>query len=68
MVYVFRPPEFIALFIIMQSAMPSAVLIALVLPQDKTKQQMVAAAILLSSLACIVTLPLFIGIFGALYW
>ena len=67
-VYVFRPPEFIALFIIMQSAMPSAVLIALVLPQDKTKQQMVAAAILLSSLACIVTLPLFIGIFGALYW
>ena len=67
-VYLFRPPEFIALFIILQSAMPSAILIALVLPQDKTKQQMVAAGILLSSIVCIVTLPLFMGIFGALYW
>ncbi|MFC1508568.1 AEC family transporter [Candidatus Omnitrophota bacterium] len=67
-VYILRPPEFIALFIIMQSAMPSAILIALVMPQNKTKQQLVAAGILLSSLACIVTLPLFMGIYGALYW
>ncbi len=67
-VYWFRPPEFIALFTIMQCAMPSALLIALVLPPNETKQKMVAAGILLSSLVSIITLPLFMGIFGALYW
>jgi len=67
-VYWFRPPEFIALFTIMQSAMPSALLIALVLPPDEIRQKMVAAGILLSSLVSIITLPLFMGIFGALYW
>ena len=52
----------------MQCAMPSALLIALVLPPNETKQKMVAAGILLSSLVSIITLPLFMGIFGALYW
>ncbi|MFC1608155.1 AEC family transporter, partial [Candidatus Latescibacterota bacterium] len=67
-VYLFHPPEYIALFIIMQSAMPSALLIALVLPPDEKRHATVAACILLTSLICIVTLPFFMGLFGALYW
>jgi predicted permease len=66
-VWAARPPEWIALFIIMQSVMPSALMIALITPQDDTKQRIVAGGILLTSLASIITVPLFMGIFGALY-
>jgi predicted permease len=66
-VLLFHPPEWIALFIIMQSVMPSALLIALVAPQEEQRQRIIAGGILISSLASIVTVPLFMGIFGALY-
>lgn len=68
LVWFLRPPEWIALFIIMQSVMPSALMIALIAPADEVKQKVVAAGILLTSLASIVTVPLFMGVFGALYW
>jgi hypothetical protein len=66
-VWAARPPEWIALFIIMQSVMPSALMIALITPQEEMKQRIVAGGILLSSLVSIITVPFFMGIFGALY-
>ncbi|MFC1651200.1 AEC family transporter [Candidatus Latescibacterota bacterium] len=66
-VFIFRPPEFVALFMIMQSVMPSALLIALVTPNDSISQKSIAGAILISSLTSILTIPLFMGIYGALY-
>ena len=67
-VYVIRPPEYIALFIVLQSSMPSAVMIALIIPKDEAKQKMVAASIVLSSLVSILAIPVFMGIYGWLYW
>jgi len=67
-VYMFHPPEYIALFIIMQSVMPSALMIALITPPDEMKQKLVAGGILLTSLVSIITIPFFMGIYGALYW
>jgi predicted permease len=66
-VWAAKPPEWIALFIILESVMPSAIMIALISPQEETRQRIIAAGILLSSLASIITVPLFMGIFGALY-
>lgn len=67
-VYIIRPPEYIALFIVLQSSMPSAVMIALIIPKNEAKQKMVAASIVLSSLVSILTIPVFMGIYGWLYW
>jgi hypothetical protein len=67
-VYMFHPPEYIALFIIMQSVMPSALMIALITPPDEMKLKLVAGGILLTSLVSIITIPFFMGIYGALYW
>ncbi|MDP2984790.1 MAG: AEC family transporter [Candidatus Latescibacter sp.] len=67
LVYFTHPPAWIALFIIMESVMPSAMLIALVARPDEDKQRLVAAGILLTSLVSIVTIPLFMGVYGALY-
>ncbi len=66
-VLLFHPPEWIALFIIMQSVMPSAIMIALVAPQEEQRQRIIAGGILISSIASIVTVPFFMGVFGALY-
>lgn len=68
LVFTVRPPEYVALFIIMQSVMPSAMMIALITSPDEAKQKMVAAAILLSSLVSILTIPVFMGFYGWLYW
>ena len=68
LVFTVRPPEYIALFIVMQSVMPSAMMIALITSPDETKQKMVAAGILLSSLVSILTIPVFMGFYGGLYW
>ncbi len=68
LVWFTRPPEWVALFIILESVMPSALLIALITPPDEAKQRVVAAGILLTSLVSILTVPIFMGIFGALYW
>lgn len=68
LVFTVRPPEYIALFIILQSVMPSAMMIALIASPDEAKQKMVAAAILLSSLVSILTIPVFMGFYGWLYW
>ena len=67
LVFAFRPPEYVALFIIMQSVMPSALLIALISPKESVSQKAIAGAILLTSLVSIITIPLFMGIYGALY-
>lgn len=65
-VYATKPPEYVALFLILQSVMPSASLTALVAPKGSS-QRTIAGAILLSSLVSIVTIPLFMGIYGVLY-
>jgi predicted permease len=66
-VWIARPPEWVALFIILESVMPSAMLIAMIASQEESKQRVVAGGILVTSLVSIVTVPLFMGIFGALY-
>jgi len=66
-VVITRPPEWIALFIILESVMPSAMLIPLVAKQVEDKQRMIAAGILLTSLVSIITIPLFMGVYGVLY-
>lgn len=66
-VWAARPPEWIALFIVMQSVMPSALMIALITPQEEMRQRIIAGGILLSSFVSIITIPLFMGVFGALY-
>ncbi|MFC1693155.1 AEC family transporter [Candidatus Latescibacterota bacterium] len=66
-VYIVRPPEYLGLLIILESAMPSAMLIALIASDDPGKQRVIAGAILLTSLICILTIPFFMGIYGALY-
>lgn len=68
LVWFTHPPEWIALFIIMQSALPSAIMIALITPPNESRQRTVAAGIVLTALASIITVPFFMGIFGALYW
>lgn len=67
LVFVFRPSEYVALFMILHSAIPSAILIALIAPAESVNQRTIAGTILLTYLASIVTLPLFMGIYGALY-
>ena len=67
LVLIFRPPEFVALLLILQSVMPSAILIALVAPKESVSQKSIAGAILLTSLISILSIPLFMGIYGALY-
>ena len=67
LVVVFRPPMYVALFIIMQSVMPSASLIALIAPDEGVNQKTIAGAILLTSLISILTIPVFMGIYGVLY-
>ncbi|MCE5248765.1 AEC family transporter [bacterium] len=67
-VYMVRPPEYVALFIIMESVMPSALMIALITPPEEAKQKIVAGVIVLTSLVSIFTIPFFMGIYGALYW
>ncbi|MHB9028276.1 MAG: AEC family transporter, partial [Candidatus Latescibacterota bacterium] len=67
-VWFIRPPEWVALFIILESVMPSAMLIAMIASPEESKQRIVAGGILLTSLVSIVSVPIFMGIFGALYW
>ncbi len=66
-VFVFRPPKYVALFIIMQSVMPSALLTALIAPDRGINQKTIAGAILLTYIVSILTIPIFMGIYGALY-
>ena len=67
LVYIFRPNQYVALFMIMQSAMPSALLTALVAPDRGVSQKTIAGAILATHLASIITIPLFMGIYGTMY-
>ena len=67
LVFVFRPSEYVALFMILHSVIPSAILIALIAPAESSNQRTIAGAILLTYLVSIVTIPIFMGIFGALY-
>ncbi len=66
-VYFTRPSAYTALFIIMGSVMPVGSVMAIVCPPQKEIQKTVAGGILLTSLASILTVPVFMGIYGALY-
>ena len=65
--FIFRPPQHVALFMIMQSVMPSALLTALIAPDEGINQKTIAGAILLTYIVSILTIPIFMGIYGALY-
>jgi predicted permease len=67
LVLVLKPSVSIALFLILQSVMPSASLIALVAPPEGNSQKIIAGALLLTSILSIITIPLFMGIYGVLY-
>ena len=47
--------------------MPSALLIALIAPDDGFNHKMIAGALLLTYIVSILTIPLFMGFYGALY-
>jgi len=66
-VFFVRPSEFIALFIIIGSVMPMGLTIAIVLPPDESFQKIVAGGLLLTMLISILTIPVFMGIYGVLY-
>ena len=63
----FKPPEYIGLFLILGSAMPVGSTLAVICPSQKSMQKMVAGGILLSSIASIVAMPVFIGVYGMVY-
>jgi len=67
LVIIFRPPEYVALFMILQSAMPSALLTALIAPHEGVSQKTIAGAVLLTSLLSIITIPLFMSIYSVFY-
>jgi hypothetical protein len=67
LVYFVKPAEYIALFIIMGSVMPVDSVIAIVYPPHENIQKIVTGGILLSSLASILVLPVFMGVYGELY-
>ena len=66
-VYLTRPSEYIALFIVLGSVMPVGSIIAVIIPPEKDVRNMVAGGILLSNLASIVVVPVFFSFFGLLY-
>jgi len=66
-VYLARPSAYTALFIIMGSVMPVGSVMAIVCPPQKEIQKTVAGGILLTSLASILAVPVFMGIYAALY-
>ena len=66
-VFFVRPPEYIALFIIIGSVMPMGSTIAIVLPPGESVQKVVAGGLLLTMLISILTIPIFMSIYGVLY-
>ena len=66
-VYIIKPPEYVGFLIILESVMPSALLIALIAPDDGVNHRIIAGAILLTYTASILSIPLFIGVYGVLY-
>ena len=66
-VFFVRPSEYIALFIIIGSVMPMGSTIAIVLPPDESFQKIVVGGLLLTKLISILTIPVFMGIYGVLY-
>jgi len=62
-----RPPEYIALFVVMGSVMPVSSVLAVVIPSDNAIQKTVAGCILITYLASIVVVPVFLSIHGMLY-
>jgi malate permease and related proteins len=66
-VLIVRPPEYVGLLLILESVMPSALMIALIAPDDGVSHKIIAGALLLTYLISIITIPLFMGVYGALY-
>ena len=62
-----RPHQGIGMLLILESAMPSALLIGIVAPKNEKNRTMIAGGILLTHLATILTLPLFMGLYGVIY-
>ena len=67
LVCIFRPPEYIALFLVLGSAMPVGSTLAVICPSQKSMQKMVAGGILLSSIASIIAVSVFISIYNIVY-
>ncbi len=66
-IFFVRPPEFIALFIIIGSVMPMGSTIAIVIPPDEKVEKVVAGGLLLTMLISILTIPVFFSIYGLMY-
>ena len=62
-----HPSRDFGFLIMLQTAMPSAIFVALIAPDDGRNQQIIAGGILVSHLVSIVTIPLFMGLFGLIY-
>ena len=67
MVCMFRPPEYVALFLVLGSAMPVGSTLAVICPSQKSIQKMVAGGILLSSITSIVAVSVCINIYNMVY-
>ena len=67
LVCMFRPPEYIALFLVLGSAMPVGSTLAVICPSQKSMQKMVAGGILLSSITSIVAVSVCISIYNMVY-
>jgi predicted permease len=66
-IWIVRMPSDIALFIIMGSALPVGSIIAVIVPPGEVVRKTVAGGILFSNLASVVTVPVFMSIYGVLY-
>ena len=67
LVCMFRPPKYVALFLVLGSAMPVGSTLAVICPLQKSMQKMVAGGILLSSIVSIVTMSVFISVYSMVY-
>lgn len=62
-----RLPSDIALFVIMGSALPVGSIIAVIVPPGEAVRKTVAGGILFSNLASVVTVPVYMSLYGILY-
>ncbi len=66
-IWLFRPPEYMALFLALGSAMPVGSTLAVVCPPDESLQKQIAGGIVLTSLASIPAVSLTMSVFALLY-
>ena len=66
-VCVSRPPEYIALFLVLGASMPVGSTLAVICPADISMQKLVAGGILLTSIASIVAVSVFMSAYTIIY-